>query len=216
MENEIVTQLRHKFAVTSDWHIGHFNCLEFDKRPFKDLNYMHTVIANNINACLGPDDILYVLGDCGGPNIEDLQKFMPRLGDFTKILITGNHDRGVNAMRGVGFDAVLYSAQLNIMGMDVTLSHCPPMGYLREDCSSYRNSELSKDWHGDHKNQKYSVQYDPKKLHLHGHTHKGPNKGKNYEDVKVDNLWDIGVVGNKYRPIMQSEIESHIVKLNKE
>lgn len=207
-----MTQIKHKFGVTSDWHIGHKNCLKFDDRPFRDLDHMHTVLANNINSSIGIHDILYVLGDCGLSKSGELKSFMERLNPFTKVLITGNHDKGANAMKGMGFDVVLHSAQFHIMNVDVTMSHCPPMEYLREDCSKFdRPAPDSKYWHGDHKNQKYSVTYDKTKLHLHGHTHKKPGP-----EVRVDNVWDIGVVGNEYRPVMKSAIESHIAKLKKE
>ena len=203
----------HKFAVTSDWHIGHQNCLKFDNRPFKDLDHMHSTLVNNINSCLGKYDILYVLGDYGLTKGDEIQKFMKRLGNFTKVAILGNHDRGHVATKDMGFDVVLNTAQIHMFGIDITLSHCPPNGFKREDCSQFKNHNGNEDYHGQFKNKRFSVDYDPNKLHLHGHTHLRPDKENSITQVKEMNLWDISVVGNKYRPVMQSEIESHIFKL---
>ena len=210
-----MTQI-YKFAVTSDWHIGHHNCLNFDNRPFKDLNHMHTVLANNINACLDENDVLYVLGDYGFTKNNEVQEFMKRLGNFTKIAILGNHDKGYNATKDMGFDLVLNSAQIHMYGIDITMSHCPPNGFKREDCTLFRNHTGKEDYHGQRKNKRFSVDYDPEKLHLHGHTHLRPDKEDMITNVKEMNLWDIGVVGNNYRPVMKSEIESHIFKLKQQ
>jgi len=43
----------------------------------------------------------------------------------THILIKGNHDRGPDAMREVGFKAVLESAVVSLMGRKIWLSHRP-------------------------------------------------------------------------------------------
>jgi calcineurin-like phosphoesterase family protein len=63
-------------------------------------------------------------------------------------------------------------------------------------------------WHGDHKNQAYSVANEGQ-FHLHGHIH-SPNSGKS---VKIlDKQYDVGCVANNYRPVSISEIESFIAR----
>lgn len=210
--------MRRKFAVTSDWHIGHGNCLRFDNRPFSDLDHMHSVLANNINSSLGKNDILYVLGDVGICKDEHISKFMSRLGDFTKVLVKGNHDKEATAMMERGFDLVVDVIRLHIMDTNIWLTHCPPNGIKRENTMDYARHNGTEDFHGQPKNQRYCVDYNVNDLFLHGHIHSRNDKNpdQDFNQPKYKNLWDIGVPANNYRPIMQSEIESHIAKLKKE
>ena len=59
---------------TSDWHVGHKNCLKFDSRPFKDLDHMHRVLINNYNSTVTNNDVCYFLGDMGLGKGELLKK----------------------------------------------------------------------------------------------------------------------------------------------
>src|SRR6266853_1570130 len=123
---------RKPIYFTSDWHIGHANCLKFDMRPFTDLDHMHRVLVNNYNSTVPKDGIGYFLGDMGLCASGLLKGIIDQL-NGTKILIWGNHDGGVQAMYNVGFDAVLCSASILIAGEVVTLSHHPLPGIVRED-----------------------------------------------------------------------------------
>jgi calcineurin-like phosphoesterase family protein len=190
---------------TSDWHIGHENSIVFDQRPFKDIDHMHKVLINNYNATVPKDGICYFLGDVGLASVEITKTVIDQL-NGTKVLIVGNHDKGVNSMYGIGFDVVLNSASLLIAKHIVTMSHCPLRGIFREDITGMKGAMPGDHWHGESKNQRYSIP-DYGQFHLHGHIHAGPaNKKK-----KIDGLqYDVGVPANSYRPVSISVIESWI------
>jgi calcineurin-like phosphoesterase family protein len=198
---------RKSIHFTSDWHIGHENSIKFDDRPFKDLDHMHRVLINNYNAQVPEDGLCYFLGDVGMANNEKVLKILNEL-NGTKVLILGNHDKAHNAMYGLGFDVVLNNATIYISGERVTMSHCPLRGVFREDVTGMRGALKTDMWHGEHKQQSYSVT-DEGQFHLHGHIHSGPNNKKLRFDGKQ---FDVGVPANKYRPLHISEIESWIAK----
>ena len=191
---------------TSDWHIGHANCIEFDKRPFKDVHHMHRVLINNYNATVSPEDTCYFLGDVAMKSPPDvLNKIMMEL-NGTKILLLGNHDRGPSAMRRMGFDAVLNMAAITIANRLVTLSHCPLRGVFREDIKGMKRAVAGDRWHGESRYPQFSFP-DIGQFHLHGHIHSGPHNSKGRT---LGRQMDVGVVANQYRPVSQFEVESWI------
>jgi calcineurin-like phosphoesterase family protein len=196
---------RKKIFFSSDWHIGHANVLKFDERPFKDLDHMHRVLINNYNATVPEDGICYFLGDIG--NNSMLYDILRQL-NGTKVLIKGNHDKGINAMYNLGFDVVLESATLQIAGYTVSLSHFPLAGVHREDTTGMRNSTGKEFWHGHDKHSDISVK-DFGQLHLAGHIH-SPNNGKSLHIL--GRQFDVGVRANNYIPVSLSTIESWVVK----
>jgi calcineurin-like phosphoesterase family protein len=192
---------------TSDWHLGHANCIKFDSRPFKDIDHMHRVLINNYNATIRDQDICYFLGDMGMGKHEHIKNVVSQL-NGNKILILGNHDKGVQSMYHAGFNAVMYGATLYIAHEKVTLSHCPLYGVYREDTSGMRGIVEPLNWHGENKQDKYTTK-DEGQFHLHGHIH-SPNGGKSQKILGKQ--YDVGVPANKYRPVSQSTIESWISK----
>ena len=66
--------------------------LNFDNRPFKNVDEMHEVILNNLNSRVTNGDTVYILGDISnrGKN-EDLIALVARL-KGKKILLSGNHE----------------------------------------------------------------------------------------------------------------------------
>lgn len=48
---------------TSDTHFNHTNIIRFCNRPFKDVAHMNETIIANWNSVVGPDDIIFHLGD---------------------------------------------------------------------------------------------------------------------------------------------------------
>lgn len=195
---------RQRPYFTSDWHVGHANVLVFDERPFTDLDHMHRVLINNYNACVGPEDICYFLGDMGLCKSDVLAEVVQQL-QGTKVLILGNHDKGATAMRRMGFDVVLNSASIEVAGELVTMTHCPLRGVFREDVSGMKGSAGGEHWHGENRHKLFSIP-DFGQFHLHGHTHKGP------EERIAGKQMDVGVRANGYRPVSISAIESWIVK----
>ena len=56
---------------TSDTHFNHTNIIRFCNRPFKDVSHMNETIISNWNRVVGPEDIVFHLGDfCLGGSAE--------------------------------------------------------------------------------------------------------------------------------------------------
>lgn len=190
---------------TSDLHLGHANSIVFDQRPFKDLDHMHRVIINNWNAQVPENGLVYVLGDVGLQSATLTTEILAKL-NGTKVLVRGNHDKGIQSGYNIGFDVVLNGAILYIAGHRVTLTHCPLRGVFREDVTGMRNSKPDEMWHGESRHEQYSVPNEGQ-FHLHGHIHSGPANNK----LKIDGRqFDVGLPANNYRPVHISQIESWI------
>ena len=201
---------RRAIFFTSDWHIGHQNVLKLSKRPFKDLDHMHKVLINNYNACVPVDGICYFLGDMGLCNAETLKGVISQL-NGTKVLILGNHDKGTEAMYKLGFDVVLYGANIQIARNKGTMSHWPLLGVYRENTEGMTGSDGSENWHGEKRDSRMRFTLvNHGQFHLHGHIH-SPNGGRS--DKIEGRQCDVGVDANKYMPISISKIESWISKV---
>lgn len=191
---------------TSDLHIGHKNCIVYDKRPFTDLDHMHRVLVNNYNSSVRPQDICYFLGDLGLCAGDTLKSVISQM-NGTKVLILGNHDKGLQSMKNAGFDVVMFGASLVIAGELVTMSHCPLIGLPRENTEGMKGAAPGDNWHGESRHSRFYSTVDRGQYHLHGHIH-SPNGGKS---VKIlDKQYDVGVPANNYRPVSLSTIESWI------
>lgn len=56
---------------TSDTHFNHTNIIRFCSRPFKDVEHMNETLIANWNRVVGPDNIVFHLGDfCLGGSAE--------------------------------------------------------------------------------------------------------------------------------------------------
>ena len=193
---------------TSDWHIGHSKVIEFDGRPFKNVDHMHEVLINNYNSVVTKEtDICYFLGDIGLTKGDQIKKVISKL-NGKKICILGNHDRNRSFMIDQGFYDALNMASFAIGNSIVTMTHCPLRKIHRESVPNQREGDA---WHGEHKHEKFSIP-DFGQFHLHGHIHSTPFNGKNKIEGRQ---YDVGVAANNYRPVSISQIESWIAKYNK-
>ncbi len=81
---------------TSDLHFGHVNICEYSGRPFAHgpdgVEEMNEQIIENWNEDVGPDDLVYVLGDFAMGRIAETLPLGRRLNGH-KVLVAGNHDR---------------------------------------------------------------------------------------------------------------------------
>jgi calcineurin-like phosphoesterase family protein len=191
---------------TSDLHCGHANSIIFDKRPFKDLNHMHEVLINNYNASVSPDAVCYFLGDVGLGKSDEVKKVVSRM-NGTKVLILGNHDRNMISMYSQGFDVVLNTATIYIGDKRVSMSHCPLPGVFREDVTGMKGAQQGENWHGEHKNQRFTSQDLTADFHLHGHCHASWHNGK---PIRTDRQMDVGVPGNDFRPVSLKQVQQWI------
>lgn len=114
--------------VIGDTHFNHANIIKYCKRPFKDVIHMNEELIRKWNVVVAPEDIVYHVGDVGMSAREgashELPAIMSRL-NGTKILTLGNHDKGAQTMREIGFAAVLESVIVCVPRARVMLTHYP-------------------------------------------------------------------------------------------
>lgn len=202
---------RKKIFFTSDWHIGHSEVLDFDQRPFKDLEEMHAWLIRNYNATVPEDGICYFLGDMGLCSSGFMSDFMSKLNKSTKVLILGNHDRGMHSMYGNGFDVVLNAGIFYIGNNRISMAHCPLPGIFREDVTGMKGAKEGENWHGEHKNGMFTSRDLEVDFHLHGHIH---SDGK-VKPRSTDRQFDVCLRANKYKPVALGAIESWITLVRK-
>lgn len=74
--------------------------IDFESRPFNDVEQMNEVMIENWNSVVNPDDKVFHLGDFSFLNKEATRAIVARLHGY-KILILGNHDRGRSEAGGL-------------------------------------------------------------------------------------------------------------------
>ena len=102
-----------KVWITSDTHYSHKNIcrgvtvwrtidgdIPIDAtRDFPNLDVMNSVIVDNINEKVGPDDTLIHLGDVAFGGVEKIGQFLDRLVCKNVHLVLGNHDQNIKKNR---------------------------------------------------------------------------------------------------------------------
>ena len=177
--------------ITSDTHYSHKNICRGvtnwrtkdgkipieSTRDFNTIEDMNSVIVDNINSKIGPDDTLIHLGDFSFGGFDKIGQFLDRLVCKNIHLVLGNHDHHIKNNRENIHDRFLSIQnylEVNIGGADFVLSHYPLCSW----------NQLSKG-----------------AIQLHGHVHLPTNKkwgnGKRL---------DVGVDGNNYQPYKLTEI----------
>lgn len=167
---------------TSDLHLGHDNIIRYADRPFADTSEMDETIVRNINATVGSDDTLWVLGDVamGEDKINRTAKLLSTLMVRDVRLILGNHDprKHRDMLLDAGFSSVSDYEEVRIHHKGFVLCHYPMMTWNGRNAGVYM---------------------------LHGHIHSKPT-------YNAQNLgyglrrYDVGVDANGYRPVSADEI----------
>jgi calcineurin-like phosphoesterase family protein len=122
--------LRRRVFFYSDPHFGHKNIIKYCNRPYEYVWEHDRDLIKRYNKLVKDNDIVYFLGDIGFTNYIYIQHIIKQL-KGRKILIKGNHDRwSDSAYYGMGFDAVLFKADIYIGKTRVHLSHCPRRGFF--------------------------------------------------------------------------------------
>ena len=177
--------------ITSDTHYHHTNiCRGVTRwrtldgkipinhtRNFQDLDEMDSVIVNNINSKVGPNDTLIHLGDVAFGGFEKIGEFLNRLVCKNIHLVLGNHDQHITKNKEDirnRFLSVSNYLEVEIGGVEFVLSHYPL-------CSWNKLGKGS--------------------IHLHGHVHlSAKDKWGNGKRL------DVGIDGNNMHPYKLSEI----------
>lgn len=163
-----------KTFITADTHFGHTDACKLFDRPFEGLEEMEDALVERMNAIIGPDDLLYHLGDFVGEmdsakeRIDCAKRIRSRLNVGKIILLRGNHDPSKEKYDDV-FDEV--HEILSVKGWRggnhrVVLCHYP-----------------MRIWQGNRKGS----------LHLYGHAHGRLEEIGRSTDVGVD-CWEFAPV----------------------
>lgn len=145
-----------KVFFTSDHHFGHKNIIDFESRPFVDVEEMNRIMIENWNSVVGIQDTVFHLGDFSFLNQEKTKDIVSRLNGY-KHLIMGNHDRGRTRSwwLNVGFDEV---SEYPILYNDFFFLSHEPM---------YMNKHMPY-------------------VNVHGHIHGQKYEGKNHFNICVE------------------------------
>jgi len=174
---------------TSDYHIGHNNIIAYSNRPFQNTNEMSREIIARHNAVVGPNDIVYNLGDFS-LNEKLVQEVLKQL-NGTQHLIAGNHDRChschskhkrcLKEYMEYGFASIQERVELQIGNRTVLVTHMPLL-------------------HEGDKDQRYPQfrPIDKGQFLLHGHVHEKWRVNGRQINVGVDQ-WN-------YAPVSETEL----------
>lgn len=173
---------------TSDTHFNHSNIIHFCKRPFRDVEEMNEVLIRNWNQEVGPEDIVFHLGDfCLGGSSE-WTKVLDRLNGRI-YLILGNHDLK-NMRQGFmnRFEQVSMQMYIHVDKQAIYLNHCPFLCFG----GAYRDT-----WQ------------------LFGHVHTN-RYTKGLDTPRLSMLfptqYDVGVDNNDFRPVSFENVRRIIEK----
>ena len=115
-----------KFYI-ADTHFGHRNIIQFDNRPYQDIEEMHHVMEMLWNSVVCDDDDVYILGDFSmHMNGERASALAGKL-NGRKHLILGNHDKQNAAWYPARFSDVCRYAEtddaVHVKKVRVCMSH---------------------------------------------------------------------------------------------
>ena len=112
-----------KFYI-SDLHFGHANCLNFDNRPFKDVDEMDNEMIRRWNSVVTNGDLVYILGDMFWMAPSKATAILDQL-NGQKILVKGNHDRWHDSKFDKKFVKIDEYIEVDDEGRKVVLCHYP-------------------------------------------------------------------------------------------
>jgi calcineurin-like phosphoesterase family protein len=107
---------------TSDFHFGHFNIIRYCNRPFSSTQEMDDAIADGMNACVKPNDVLYFLGDFCLGSAERVVAYRKRLACRTIHFIEGNHDKVARKLQHL-FTTWGILSEINVAKQRIVLCH---------------------------------------------------------------------------------------------
>ncbi len=145
---------------TADTHFSHKAIVRFCERPFASHEEMDEALIENWNAVVGPEDLVYHLGDfCFKGSAIALRAAERLNGEI--ILLRGNHDTD-NTMALPRWKQTAELLEITVEKTRLVLCHYP----LLEWPGAYNGA-----------------------VHLHGHTHGRVPPNSRRADVGVD-LWN--------------------------
>lgn len=179
----------------SDLHVGHKNVIKFDKRPFADVDEMHHTLIKNWNNVVGPDDIVYFLGDLSFSR-DSLTKWFVSSIQGKIYAICGNHDKMKDLIKLDRFEDVHeYGTEIGIKDED-SLQARGTQGYQKIVLSHYPILSWNKSHYGS--------------WMIHGHTH--GNLIQSQQEYYKRKVIDVGCNCIDYTPISYGEVKEIMSK----
>lgn len=106
--------------VVADTHFGHRNICQYSGRPWSDWVEMDIELIRRWNEAVGPDDIVYHLGDVAmGPEPESYLGYL----NGRLHLVVGNHDHRIK--KHPRWETVSNRAVLDVGGVMLHMRHHP-------------------------------------------------------------------------------------------
>ena len=175
----------------SDLHVGHANVIRFDGRPFQSTDEMHAELIKRWNSVVGPDSLVYFLGDLSFSRSGLTKWFVSQLNGRIWA-IAGNHDRPSKLRELDRFEDVHeYGTEVGILDED-TIGTRGSQGYQKIVLSHYPILSWNKSHYG--------------AWHLHGHCH--GSLVKSQPDYYKRKVMDVGCNMIDYTPISYGQVKS--------
>ena len=163
----------------SDLHFGHANVINFDHRPFSDIDDMDRMLVKFWNNRVQQDDHVYIIGDFCYRNERPEEWYLRQLKGH-KHLIIGNHDQ--NLVKNDKAMSYLETVDKMMLVQEedkrIVLCHYPLCDWYRKASGSY---------------------------HVYGHIHQ--YKDDVYEFMKhQERALNAGCMLNNYAPASLNEL----------
>lgn len=163
----------------SDIHFGHRSVIDFDHRPFSDVEEMDNALIKLWNSRVSRDDQVYIIGDFCYRNEKAAEWYLRQLKGH-KHLIIGNHDGALlkNEKAMTYFESVDKMMHVSDCGKEICLCHFPIA-----------------EWNGYYKGH----------WHIYGHIH--GHKTETYEFMKTrEKALNAAACINNYAPVSMNEL----------
>lgn len=173
----------------SDTHFMHKNIIDYCNRPFKDVDEMNSVLIENWNFIVNPDDYVIHGGDFCLGSKSSWAYLLDKL-NGKKYLTAGNHDTNITPDKFIDVQhrfniRIIDDEELTSDGQRITVDHYPFLSWYQ----SHRGS-----------------------IQLYGHVH-GGLVGSN---KTTPNQLDIGVDVHNFTPLSYRDVMRIITKQNLE
>lgn len=167
------------FLYTADLHFGHRSVIDFDHRPFGDIEEMDDVLIKLWNRRVKETAHVYIIGDFAYRNEKREEWYLRQLKGH-KHLIIGNHEKKMleNPVAMQYFESVDKMLHVTDNGVQICLCHYP----LAE-------------WYGYYKGH----------AHIYGHIHNQCNETWRFMRTRKNAL-NAGCMINSYSPVSLQEL----------
>lgn len=169
----------------SDTHFGHANIIKYSNRPYKDVDEMNSLMVQEWNKLVKPEDEVYHNGDFAFMQYEEFRKLTWRLNGRIYLQL-GNHDKMIiqhrqDILKQGKIVSIENYRELKTAGKMIVLFH-------------YGQRVWNKSHHGS--------------IHLYGHSHGSlPPHG-----LSVDAGVDCKEITHEYRPVHLDEVLAYMAK----